>query len=59
VSGKWKPYATVKATLAAGATSYSVKTKVSKKASYQVRAYHAKDSIHLAGYSKWKAFSAK
>jgi hypothetical protein len=58
-AGKFKTYATVKATLLAGKTSYSVKTKLGKSGSFQIRAYHAADTIHLAGYSKWKAFSVK
>ena len=36
-----------------------VKTKMGKFGSQRVHACHAKDSVHLVGYPKWKSFSVK
>jgi len=59
-SGKvYKKYSTVKATLAAGALTYSVKVKITKAGSYEVQASHVADTWHVAGVSLWKTFTVK
>jgi len=59
VGGKFRKFKTVKAKLAAGKKTFSVKTRINRAGTFRVRAKHATDVMHVSGVSKFRTFRVR